>query len=450
MSIYADDVISFASVLKISYNFLTGKDYLKRKKTRERKKLISVALGFPDLVFAAGAIPVFPIRMETFKLNTVLLALNSATSVLGWDLTSKALDLARQFDILKIVDKILEEVITSINHKYNTMYDLGVKTGAPSDLCYGVNALYGMHISKGKDVDGNLNFAMRCGKWNKFSESLKSTESPQIWVDIPPKDLGTTNEALEMMVNNVNNAIKKLENITGNLVTEESLKKQFRIGNQVKRFYKTILYEISTSDFYPCNPATLAEILALLTISFQDYNSNAQRYLDNIGHLVKEMRMRIRKKNGTDVSGKPRLLFTPIFSGFEPMVHEMIYNLGGRIIYADWDIFGLLEEIPVSSKLDPIESYAKFLLEASNKGLGCDKDALTQSYVKAAKDLKIDGVIFNQVSGCNSISNVYNSIMEKFNDDLEIPAIVIKFKKIGEDLDEVKGKLANFMNKFIR
>ncbi|MHA1499173.1 MAG: 2-hydroxyacyl-CoA dehydratase [Promethearchaeota archaeon] len=448
MSIYADDVISFASVLKMSYNFLTGKDYLKRKKTRERKKLISVALGFPDLVFAAGAIPVFPIRMETFKLNTVLLALNSATSVLGWDLTSKALDLARQFDILKIVDKILEEVITSINDKYNTMYDLGVKNGVPSDLCYGINALYGMHISKGKNVDGNLNFAMRCGEWNKFSESLNSTESPQIWVDIPPREMRNTNEALELMVNNINKAIKKLENITGNIVTEESLKKQFRIGNQVKRFYKTILYEISASDFYPCNPATLAEILALLTISFQDYNSNAQRYLDNIGHLVKEMRMRIRKKIGTDVSGTPRLLFTPIFSGWDPKVHEMIYNLGGRIIYADWDIFGLLEEIPVSSKLDPIETYAKFLLDSSNKGLGCDKEALTQSYVKAAKDLRIDGVIFNQVSGCPSISNIYNSILEKFNDDLEIPAIIIKFKKIGEDLDEIKGKLANFMNKF--
>jgi benzoyl-CoA reductase/2-hydroxyglutaryl-CoA dehydratase subunit BcrC/BadD/HgdB len=289
---------------------------------------------------------------------------------------------------------------------------------------------------------------MRCGEWNKFSESLKSTASPQIWVDIPPKEMENTNKALELMVNNINKAIKQLENITGNIVTEDSLKKQFRIGNQVKRFYKTILYEISASDFYPCNPATLAEILALLTISFQDYNSNAQRYLDNIGHLVKEMRMRIRKKIGTDVSGTPRLLFTPIFSGWDPMIHEMIYNLGGRIIYADWDIFGLLEEIPVSSKLNPIESYAKFLLDASNKGLGCDKEALTQSYVKAAKDLKIDGIIFNQVSGCPSISNVYNSIMEKFNNDLEIPAITIKFKKIGEDLDEIKGKLANFMKNF--
>lgn len=448
MSIYADDVISFASVLKMSYNFLTGKDYLRRKKTRERKKLISVALGFPDLVFAAGAIPVFPIRMETFKLNTVLLALNSATSVLGWDLTSKALDLARQFDILKIVDKILEEVITSINQKYNTMYDVGVKNGAPTNLCYGINALYGMHISKGNDVDANLNFAMRCGEWNTFSESLKTTASPQVWVDIPPKEMGNTDQALKLMVNNINKAITQLENITGNIVTEESLKKQFRIGNQVKRFYKTILYEICTSDFYPSNPATLAEILALLTISFQDYNSNAQRYLDNMGHLVQEMRMRIRKNIGTNVSGTPRLLFTPIFSGWDPKIHEMINDLGGRIIYADWDIFGLLEEIPVTSKLDPIETYAKFLLDASNKGLGCDKEALTQSYVKAAKDLKIDGVIFNQVSGCPSILNIYNSILDKFNDDLEIPAIVIKFKKIGEDLDEVKGKLTNFMNNF--
>ncbi|MFW9829487.1 MAG: hypothetical protein ACFFEY_18075, partial [Candidatus Thorarchaeota archaeon] len=145
MSIYAEDVLSFTSVLKMSYNFLSGRDYLKKRKTRERKKIISVALGFPDLVFAANAIPVFPIRMESFKINTLLIALNSATSVLGWDLTSKVLDIAKKFDILKVVDKILDDVISSVNEKYNQVYDLGSENGIPSDLCYGVNALYGMH-----------------------------------------------------------------------------------------------------------------------------------------------------------------------------------------------------------------------------------------------------------------------------------------------------------------
>jgi len=100
-------------------NFLTGREYLRRKKVREKRKLISIALGFPDLVFAVGAIPVFPIRMETLEVSKYLMPLQSATSVLGWSLTSKFLEIARQFDVLKIVDKILEDVITSINNKYN-------------------------------------------------------------------------------------------------------------------------------------------------------------------------------------------------------------------------------------------------------------------------------------------------------------------------------------------
>ena len=161
---------------------------LQRKRTREKKKIISVALGFPDLVFAVNAVPVFPIRMESFKLDTILMALNSATSVLGWDLTSKVLDIARKVDFLKIVDNTLDNVIKSVNEKYNLMYDLGVENGIPTELCYGVNALYGMHKSIGRNLDANLNFAMRCSEWNKYSESLKSLVPNQVWLEMPSKD----------------------------------------------------------------------------------------------------------------------------------------------------------------------------------------------------------------------------------------------------------------------
>jgi len=448
MSIYADDVVSFTSVLKIAYNFLTGKEYVKRKRTREKKKLISVALGFPDLVFAVGGVPIFPIRMETFKTNTVLFALNSATSVLGWNLTSKVLDVARKFDVLKIVDGILEDTVNSVNEKYNLMYDLGIENGSPSDLCYGVNALYGMHKSIGKTLDANLNFAMRCSEWNTYSEMLKSFVPNQIWVDIPSKRLGDEEKSVEIMITNINSAIRELENITGNIVTDESLKKQFRIGNQVKRYYKTILYEISASNFYPSNPATFAEILALLTISFQDYNSNAQRYLENLSLLVKEMRERIKNGIGMDVSTMPRIILAPMFGGWEPKTHEIIYDLGGRIIYADWDIFGLLEEIPVEKNSDPIEEYARFLLESSSKGLGCDSENLTNSYLNAAKKMEADGFIFNQVFGCPSLTSIYTNLQERIKDELEIPSIVTNFQKIGENVEKVKDQLSVFMEKF--
>ncbi len=448
MSIYADDVVSFTSVLKIAYNFLTGREYLKRKKVRERKNLISVALGFPDLVFAADSIPVLPIRMESFKVNKTLLALNSATSVLGWDLTSKLLDIARRFDVLKIVDHILEDVISSTNRKYNEMYDLAEENDVPPDLCFGIKALYGMHISKGKDIDANLNFAVRCSEWNKFSESLKTIVPNQVWIDLPPKDIANNKKSLEIMVDNIKNAITEIENITGNVVTDNSLKKQFRIGNQVKRFYKAILYEISASNFYPCNPATFAEILALLTITFQDYNSNAQRYLENMSQLVKEMRERIRTGIGMDVSDMPRILLTPIYGGWEPYIHEIIYELGGRVLYADWDILGFLEEIPVSNNSNPIEDYARFLLGASRKGIGCDNENLTKSYFKAAKKMNIDGFIFNQVFGCHSLSNIYSTLQERIRNELDIPAIVINFKKIGEDVEQIRTQLSSFMEMF--
>jgi len=448
MSIYADDVVSFTSVLKMAYNFLTGKDFLRRKKTREKKKIISVALGFPDLVFAVNAVPVFPIRMESFKLDTILMALNSATSVLGWNLTSKVLDIARRVDFLKIVDNTLDNVIKSINEKYNLMYDLGVENGIPTELCYGVNALYGMHKSVGKSLDANLNFAMRCSEWNKYSESLNSLVPNQVWLEMPPKDTEEEDKALELIKSHLNKTISELEAITGNIITDESLKKQFRIGNQVKRFYKTILYEISASNFYPCNPATFSEILALLTISFQDYNSNAQRYLENMSQLVKEMRERIKKGIGMDVSNRPRIILAPIFGGWEPETHEIIYNLGGRIIYADWDILGFLEEIQVSKNSDPLEEYARFLLSASKKGIGCDKDNLTNSYLNAAKNMEIDGFIFNQVYGCDSISSFYKDIKDKIKEELDIPATIITFKKIGENIDLIKNQLEPFMQMF--
>jgi benzoyl-CoA reductase/2-hydroxyglutaryl-CoA dehydratase subunit BcrC/BadD/HgdB len=440
--VFADDIVNFASVLKMAFNFLAGREYLKKKKFRERKTLIAIALPFSDLAFAAGGIPVFPIRMEQFKINNYLKALNSASGLFGWDITAKFLGFVRQFDVLKVIDNILDDVINEINLKYNEMYDIGIENGISTDFCYGIKSLIGMHVMRGKNTDASLNFTIRCSAYNKYLESLKSWVPKLIWADIPPRNIGN---ALEITRNNMANAISELEELTGNLVTDNSLRKQFRISNQVKRYYKTILYEISASDFYPCNPATFAEILSLMGISYQDYNSNAQRYLENMSQLVKEMRERIRKGIGMDVSHMPRILLTPVFGGWEPDSHEIIYKLGGRVLYADWEILGLLEEIDVSNNSDPIEEYSRFILNATTEGIGCDNDTLTNSYLRIAEKMNVDGLIFNQVFGCHSISNCYQMLREKVRRKLEIPITSLNFNKIGEGTEQVKTRLTAFM-----
>ncbi len=450
MSIYADDVVNFTSVLKIAYNFLTGRDYLQKKKSKERKTLISVASGFPDLVFAADSIPVFPIRMEKFKLNLYLLALNSATSLFGWDITTRLLGIVRQVDFLKIVDSVLNDVINSINSKYNLLYDQAIKKNVSPNFCFGITSIYGMHVSEANSCDCSLNFTLRCNKYNQYLKSLRAIIPNQIWVDIPPIDQENKEKRLEIMVDNIQKAILELEKISGNLITDNSLNKQFRIGNQVKRYYKSIIHDISASDFFPCNPATFSEILALLTISFQDYNSNAQRYLENLSQLVKEMRERIERGIGMDVSNMPRILLSPIFNGWEPESQEIIYQLGGKVLYSDWDILGLLEEIPVSKDSDPVEMYARFLLNASNKGLFClnNCDALINTYQKYIRRSKIDGIIVNELANCHLESNCYDLLKNKIKTTIRIPATSLKFKKIGDNLEKVKAELGSFMELF--
>ncbi len=451
MSLIADEIVRFSSVLRISYNLLTGRDYLKRKKFREKKKLISVALPFSDLVYGfPDLVPVFPIRMHNFEMHRYLTYLGSASNIFGWKNVSNFLGFIKNLgigDINKIIDEIIENVIDTVNKKYNEMYELGIENGVPSDFCYGIKSLYGMHVSKGKNVEATLNYTIRCSAWNKYLESLKTIQNPvkQIWIDVPPRNIGN---ALELLTENLYDAIRELEKVSGNNFDRNIMRNHFQVANDIRNSYKTILYDISKSEFYPCNPATFSEILVILNNSFQDYNSNAIRYRDNMASLVKEMKERIRNKIGMDVSNMPRILITPMFGGWEPKSHEIIYELGGRALYADWDMLLLLEDIPITKISDPVEAYAHYLMNATVNGIGCDNDALSDSYMRIAKKLNADGLVFIQLFGCHSISNCFTMLKEKIRQELEIPSIALNFNKIGENVEQVKTRLGAFMEMF--
>ncbi|MFX0141231.1 MAG: 2-hydroxyacyl-CoA dehydratase, partial [Candidatus Hodarchaeota archaeon] len=395
-------------------------------------------------------VPVFPIRMHKFEMHKYLTYLGSASRIFGWKNVSNFLGFIKNLnigDVNKIIDEIIDDVIDAVNNKYNEMYELGIENGVPTDFCYGIKSLYGMHVSKGKNVEANLNYTIRCSAWNKYLESLKTIENPakQIWIDIPPRNIGN---AIELLTENLYDGIRELEKISGNNYDRNILRYHFQVANDIRNYYKSILYDISTLGFYPCNPATFSEILVILNNSFQDYNSNAIRYRDNMASLVKEMKERVRNKIGMDVSIMPRILITPMFGGWEPKSHEIIYELGGRAIYADWDILLLLEEIPVNKISDPVEAYAHYLMNATKNGIGCDNDTLTDSYLRLARNLKADGLVFIQVFGCHSISNCYAMLKQKLRKELEIPSITLNFNKIGENIEQVKTRLGAFMEMF--
>ncbi|TFG23139.1 MAG: 2-hydroxyacyl-CoA dehydratase [Promethearchaeota archaeon] len=448
MSLYADEIIRFSSVLKISYNLIAGRDELKRMKLREKKHLISVALPFSDLIYGfPNLVPVFPIRMHMFNISKYLSYLGSASNIFGWDNVSKFLGFVKNAgieEISKIIDEIIDDVIETLNQKYNEMYDIGVERGISTDFCFALKTLVGMHVTKSKNVSATMNYSIRCSAWNKYLESLKSIDDSvkDIWLDIPPRNIGNS---IELLQDNIRSVINELEKLSGHSYSDNTLREHFKTTNQIRRDYKTIIYDIGASDIIPCNPATFSEILALLSLSFQDYNSNAKRYAENIHQMVNEMRERIRKGLGMDVSKYHKIMVTPMFGGWEPKTHEIIYKLGGRALYADWDVLRFLEDIPISNRRDPIEAYAYFLADITENGIGCDNDILTDSYIRVAKNLGADGLVFNQLFGCHSVSNCYRLLKDKIRKDLEIPSMYYTFNRIGENVEQISTRLGAFM-----
>jgi benzoyl-CoA reductase/2-hydroxyglutaryl-CoA dehydratase subunit BcrC/BadD/HgdB len=149
-----------------------------------------------------------------------------------------------------------------------------------------------------------------------------------------------------------------------------------------------------------------------------------------------------------DVSKYHKIMVTPMFGGWEPKTHEIIYKLGGRALYADWDVLHFLDDIPISSKSDPVEAYAYFLTNATENGIGCDNNVLTDSYVRVTEKLGVDGIVFNQLFGCHSVSNCYRLLKDKIRKELEIPSISLTFNRIGDNIEQVTTRLGAFMEMF--
>ena len=125
---------------------------------------------------------------------------------------------------------------------------------------------------------------------------------------------------------------------------------------------------------------------------------------------------------------------------YAPRWHSVLKRTGSVELLSSY-----LKELKVS---DPVEAYAHYLMNATVNGIGCDNDALSDSYMRIAKKLNVEGLIFIQLFGCHSISNCFTMLKEKIRRELEIPSIAINFNKIGENVEQVKTRLGAFMEMF--
>jgi benzoyl-CoA reductase/2-hydroxyglutaryl-CoA dehydratase subunit BcrC/BadD/HgdB len=380
-----------------------------------------------ELVFASGASPIFPLRIGTFEAEKLLRGTRLATNILGSSLVETGVRMLQpQADA--IINQFLSEYNTNLCDYENKADALGYYP----ESCFATRIAYGSSLPYKEHIALFLAWGTRCGWFSQFYGTLNDS-IPIAFTDIP-KSMAP--HAQQFMYEELQQLIHRLETLTGNQITDESLRENVTLTNTIRASYYEIFNYIKTPDKMPLSPYAYMQLMALLNIAFIDFLSAVKYFEKNLTKLIKDLQAR----KPIDYTGIPKLLLAPVFSGSEPDLPQIINSLGGCLIQADWLSYGLLD--PIKTQGDIIHNYSEYLLKSHNAWK--DNKTVIESWLQTATQLKVDGIIFNKLIGCTSVTPSYRLFKDRVQ-DMGIPFIDIDFNRIGENLAQLKNKLASFI-----
>ncbi|NMC08046.1 MAG: 2-hydroxyacyl-CoA dehydratase [Candidatus Lokiarchaeota archaeon] len=436
-------LLNSVETIKLAHAFFSGKEFLGMYKQRDpRKKVVSVTLPFSEIVFAMDAIPLNLIRHEeyTYKETHVLMRrITEITKIFGWSAIDNLLKIAYFTRAgADVVDILCENMIGALNERYGQLPKYAEEHGFPVDSCFGSRLLYATNLRQGKVVDASFDIPYRCPFFARYYDSLAPFMKNNYIIDIP---ITTSAAAEDAIVADLKEFITMMERLTGNTYSEARFVEALQATNSIKAMYKEILYTIFKGDMLPYNPLTFSEVQAVLMYSLIDCNSNIKAYLANFKRLFAEMNGKISRGEGFDASRCPKILYSPMFTGFEQENLKTVSALGGRIALADWELFGFLE--PVSTSGDVLRNFARHMLRL-NQFLGFHNDTFANTMIRFAKDVGIDGVLFQNTFACKNLGPVLAIFKEKARQN-GIPVVETSFNNVGENVEQNKTRIEAFM-----
>lgn len=414
--------------LKLTIKFYSGKKQLQLTK-RARKKIISMPLppGI-ELVLAAGAVPIFLCRIGEYSSQAFLRAARLYQSVFGWDLLTNGVQFLRPFLGKQFFSDIIDTFLTTLYDTYQLYINKAEDTGTPLDACFGTRLLLGATWPQLKTIHATIGYGTRCNWFSKVFEEIQE-QSSLVMIELPNVEGPHSNE---MMLESLNQAIGQLERVTGNTITNEKLRKEIKHANEIRSNYLKIL-DLWSRDKVRLHPLTFTNILSLLHIGFTDFLCDPEFFNTTLRQLAKDLET---IRNGYDTSGMPKLLLVNAFGGYEPHLPDIVDQLGGRLLVADWEVLRTLDLIKTEG--DILQNYADYLL--GFEAAWMDNTILINRYLYLAAKYNVQGILFNSIYGCKSITpslKIFKECLQKS----ETKLVDIGFQNIGDNIEQVKTRI---------
>jgi len=424
------DDLFIGTFLKLNVKFFSGQDQLKLAR-RMHKKVISMALppGI-ELVLAADAVPIFLCRVGDYSSQSFLRTARLYQNFVGWDLLARGVRFLRPLLGDRFFSDMIDQFLTTLYNTYEKYVAIAESEGTPLDACFGTRLLLGATWPNLKDIQGTLGYGTRCNWFSKVFEEVEQ-KSPLVFIEIPNSN---SDYAEEMMVDSLNQAIAKLEQITGSTITNEKLRKKAMITNEIRESYLKIL-EIWSKDKIRLHPLTFTNLLSLLHIGYTDFLCDPKFFSQTLHQLATDLQH--LKNGGFNTGLMPKLILVNAFGGYEPHLPEIMDNLGGRLLIADWEVLRILDKIDVNNG-NMLQNYVHYLMGFESTWF--DNTALVNRYIAIASKYKVDGILFNSLYGCKSITPSLKLFKTKLQ-EMNFALVDIGFQNVGDNIEQLKTRI---------
>jgi benzoyl-CoA reductase/2-hydroxyglutaryl-CoA dehydratase subunit BcrC/BadD/HgdB len=232
--------------------------------------------------------------------------------------------------------------------------------------------------------------------------------------------------------------IEKVEELTGNKVTVETLKMGIEIANRKRRALKRLY------DFRKLTPSPISGLDALLISQIAFYD-DPDRFVAKVNELCDELEERAKEMKP---EGKKRIMITGTPMALPNWkLHHIIENLDAEVVVEETCTGTRYFENEVSADGDTLKELIKNLADRYlNINCACftPNTGRIEDILKYTEEYKVDGVIYSNLSFCHTYAVEYKKV-ETALKDAGIPILNIETDYSSEDSGQIKTRVEAFL-----
>jgi benzoyl-CoA reductase/2-hydroxyglutaryl-CoA dehydratase subunit BcrC/BadD/HgdB len=308
----------------------------------------------------------------------------------------------------------------------------------PRNICPLVKSSFGSIVNNGcSGVKSCSHFSMvdlivaenTCDSKKKMYELL-GDYIPTYVIDLPQRP--DSPEALKYFLGELDKFKAAIEQLTGNKVTVEQLKKEIKSLNETRQLLHR-LYDLRKMDLTPISGVDVLKVMQ------KQYFLSPEEFKKSLRMLIDEAKQ--VKAEGTR---KPRIMVSGCpMAGGNTKVPEIIENKGGIIVVEEsctgtrsfWDM--------VDENKDPMTALAERYIKIPCSCMS-PNDRRIENILDLAKEFKVDGVVYYTLQFCHG----YNIEKYKVQQALKkegVPILAIETDYGDSDVEQIGLRVDAFM-----